>query len=97
MNKSNRDISSRGAAAVLDNSSMIGAKDKKIGIGDNRRGAAAVVFGGPAIKEADGVEIIDTTGSRYASAEVGVWITRGMRAGVWGVCEQATPHPHLLE
>jgi hypothetical protein len=72
MNKSNRDINSRGAAAVLDNSSMIGAKDKKIGIGDNRRGAAAVVFGGPAIKEADGVEIIDTTGSRYASAEVGV-------------------------
>ena len=72
MNKSNRDISSRGTAAVLDNSSMIGAKDKKIGIGDNRRGAAAVVFGGPAIKEADAVEIIDTTGSRYASAEVGV-------------------------
>ena len=51
MNKSNRDISSRGAAAVLDNSSMIGAKDKKIEIGDNSRGAAAVVFGGgPAIK-----------------------------------------------
>ena len=73
MNKSNRDISSRGAAAVLDNSSMIGAKDKKIEIGDNSRGAAAVVFGGgPAIKEADGVEVIDTTGSRYESAEVGV-------------------------
>ena len=52
---------------------MIGAEDKKIEIGDNSRGAAAVVFGGgPAIKEADGVEIIDTTGSRYASAEV--WV-----------------------
>ena len=55
MNKSNRDINSRGAAAVLDNSSMIGAKDKSNrGRGDNSRGAAAVVFGGgPAIKEAD--------------------------------------------
>ena len=53
---------------------MTGAKDKSNrGRGDNSRGAAEVVFGGgPAIKEADGVEIIDTTGSRYASAEVGV-------------------------
>ena len=73
MNKSNRDINSRGAAAVLDNSSMIGAKDKKIGIGDNSRGAAAAVFGGgPAIKEADRVEGIDTAGSRCASVKV--WV-----------------------
>ena len=83
MNKSDRDISSRGAAGVLDNSSMIGAKDKSNrGIGDNGRGAAAVVFGsGPAIKEADSVEIIDTAGVRCESAEVGVGL-RGMRAEV---------------
>ena len=73
MNKSNRDISSRGAAAVLDNSLMIGAKDKKIEIGDNSRGAAAVVFGsGPAIKEASRVEGIDTAGARCASVKV--WV-----------------------
>ena len=53
---------------------MTGAKDKSNrGKGDNGRGAAAVVFGsGPAIKEAYRVEIIDTTGARCASAEVGV-------------------------
>ena len=46
MNKSNRDNSSRGAAAVLDNCSMIGAKNmSNIGIDDNCRCTAAVVFG----------------------------------------------------
>jgi len=47
MNKSNRDNSSRGEAAVLDNSSsMIWAKNKSIrGIDDNCRCIAAVVFG----------------------------------------------------
>ena len=82
MNKSNRDISSRGAAAVLDNSSMIGAKDKKIGIGDNRRGAAAVVFGGASNKGGRW-----SRNHRYNRIKICVsgsrgWITRGMRAGV---------------
>ena len=46
INKSNRDNSSRGAAAVLDNSSMIGAKNKSNrGLDDNGRCTAAVVFG----------------------------------------------------
>jgi hypothetical protein len=50
MTKINRDNSSRGAAAVLDNRSIIGAKYKSNrGIGDNGRCAAAVVFSsGPA-------------------------------------------------
>ena len=53
---------------------MTGAKDKSNrGIGDNGRGAAAVVFGsGPAIKEADRVEVIDTAGARWASVKV--WV-----------------------
>ena len=46
INKSNRDSSSRGEAAVLDNSSMIEAKNNSNrGIDDNCRCTAAVVFG----------------------------------------------------
>ena len=50
------------------------AEDKSNrGIGDNGRGAAAVVFGsGPAIKEAERVETIDTAGAKCASVKV--WI-----------------------
>ena len=53
---------------------MTGAKDKSYrGRGDNGRGAAAVVFGdGPAIKDADRVEGIDTAGARCASVKV--WV-----------------------
>ena len=53
---------------------MTGAKDKSNrGIGDNGRGAAAVVFGsGPALKETDRVEVIDTAGARCALVKV--WV-----------------------
>ena len=44
MNKSNRDNISRGAADVLDSSSTR-RRTREIGIGDNGRGAAEVVFG----------------------------------------------------
>ena len=70
---SNRGNSVRRSSCWV-NGLMTGAKDKSNrGRGDNGRGAAAVVFGsGPAIKEADRVEGIDTAGARCASVKV--WV-----------------------
>ena len=63
---------------------MTGAKDKSNrGIGDSGRGAAAVVFGsGPAIKEADRLEVIRYSRSKMCVGESMGWITRHMRAEV---------------